>query len=40
MNVKLTATLLCSTLFLGACANNMSTNDFLSLGTSGVQALT
>ena len=40
MNVKLTATLLCSTLFLGACANNMSTNDLLSLGTSGVQALT
>ena len=40
MNVKLTATLVCSSLFLSACANNMSTNDMLSLGTSGVQALT
>ena len=40
MNVKLTATLVCSALFLSACANNMSTNDMLSLGTSGVQALT
>ncbi|UOO88905.1 M48 family metallopeptidase [Vitreoscilla massiliensis] len=40
MNVKLTAALLCSSVFLGACANNMTTGDMLSLGASGMQALT